>query len=132
MLQRLKHLVVILLLVGFVFQPALAEGLNQDDMAFAFGDSAMNSDLGEMALLSDQEMLKTEGEWLGYVVKYGGKVLRNTRIDGYNGSRIFQVRWKKRPVYRLDYKANPSPSKLHMHFGNMKHHRPWYAPWKRH
>ncbi len=127
MLQRLKHLFVVLLLAGFVFQPVLAESLNQEDMAFAFGNSVTNFGLGEMAPLSDQEMLKTEGEWLKYVVK----AWKHTRIDGYNGSRIFQVRWKRRPVFRLDYKANPSPSKLHMHLGNMKYHRPWHSPWRK-
>lgn len=35
---------------------------------------------------------------------------------------------------RLDYHANPCPSKLHFHFGPLGGgwggHRPWYAPWK--
>ena len=44
-------------------QPAMA-GVLDDDMAFAFGNSpTASSDLGEMALLSDQEMVATEGEF---------------------------------------------------------------------
>ena len=107
-------------------------------MAFAFGSSTVGSGLGEMALLSNQEMLKTEGEWLGFAARMGRStwrgarnVWRNTNIDEYNGSRVFQVRWRQRPVFRLDYKANPSPSKLHMHFGDMKKLRPWNTPWRK-
>ena len=63
MLQKIKHLFAVLLLVGFAAQPALAENFNQDDMAFAFGNVAVSSDLGDMALLSSQEMMETEGEF---------------------------------------------------------------------
>ena len=61
MLKKIKHLFAVLLLVGFAAQPALAESFNQDDMAFAFGNSFVSSDLGDMALLSNQEMMETEG-----------------------------------------------------------------------
>lgn len=63
MLQKIKHLFAVLLLAGFAAQPALAESFSQDDMAFAFGNSAASSDLGDMALLSNQEMMETEGEF---------------------------------------------------------------------
>jgi len=62
MLQKIKHLFAVLLLAGFAAQPALAESFNQEDMAFAFGHSAISNDLGDMALLSNQEMMETEGE----------------------------------------------------------------------
>ena len=68
MLQKIKHLFAVLLLVGFAAQPALAESFNQDDMAFAFGNVAVSSDLGDMALLSSQEMMETEGEWIPFVI----------------------------------------------------------------
>ena len=61
MLQKIKHLFAVLLLAGFAAQPAFAESFNQDDMAFAFGNSAMSSDLDDMVLLSNQEMMETEG-----------------------------------------------------------------------
>ena len=143
MKNKVKHILLTMMLAVLVAQPAIAGSLNQDDMAFAFGDtSAASSDFGEIALLSNQEMKDTEGERFGaafrvlqnsgrYVYNKGRYVWRNTNVDGYNGSRIFQLRWRQRPVYRLDYKGNPSPSKLHMHFGNMRDHRPWYAPWKK-
>ena len=101
--------------------------LSKADSQFLFKDSA------KAVALDNAEMKETKGEW-GWL-RYGFRglktVYRNTRFDGYNGSRIFQVRWKKRPVFRVDYKSNPSPTKLHFHFGNMKKHRPWYAPWKK-
>ncbi|WP_028768305.1 hypothetical protein [Shewanella fidelis] len=77
----------------------------------------------------------------GYGVLRGGYGLyrwSGFRVDGfskglkYGNGRIFQVRTaKKGPVFRLDYHPNPAPTKLHMHFGEMKHHRPWNVPWKK-
>ena len=61
MLQKIKHLFIVLFLASFTLQPALAESFNKDDMAFAFGNSAVSNDLGEMALLSNQEMMETQG-----------------------------------------------------------------------
>jgi len=62
-----------MLLAAFVAQPALATPLNNDDMAFAFGDtSSVSSDLGEMALLSDQEMKETEGDALPALIVWNG------------------------------------------------------------
>jgi hypothetical protein len=59
---------MVLILAGFTAQYATAENFNQEDMAFAFGDSAVvASDFGQMDLLSSQEMMETEGEhWLLY------------------------------------------------------------------
>ena len=76
MLQKIKHLFAVLLLAGFAAQPALAESFDQDDMAFAFGNAAVSSDLGYMALLSSQEMMETEGEWgfIRYVPRTWGYV----------------------------------------------------------
>ncbi len=53
MLEKMKQLFAVLLLAGMATQPTLAESLNQDDMAFAFG-AAEDNDLGEFALLFDQ------------------------------------------------------------------------------
>ncbi len=138
MVQKIKHLFAVLLLAGFAAQPALANSIHEQDLAFAFGKTTVSHDLGDIALLSQQEMMETEGEWVGHVIRLGNSAWRgtkniwsNTRFDGYNGSRVFQIRWKTKPVFRLDFKANPSPKKLHMHFGNMKYHRPWNAPWRR-
>lgn len=64
MKSRIKYGFISMLLAVFAAQPVLASPLNNDDMEFAFGaSSAAYSDLGEMALLSDQEMKETEGEW---------------------------------------------------------------------
>lgn len=49
----------------------------------------------------------------------------------YGNGSIFQIRpIGGKPIFRIDYHNNPSPSKLHLHFGNMDLHRPWYAPWR--
>ena len=56
---------MVLILAGFTAQYATAESFNQEDMAFAFGDSAIaTSDFGQMDLLSSQEMVATEGEYV--------------------------------------------------------------------
>lgn len=106
--------------------------------------------LSSIQHLSAQEMKDTEGAWLSFLIRgiswgwnrtivpsygFASRQIRNTRIDGprfgVNGGRVFQIRRYSRPVFRLDYKPNPSPSKLHLHFGrnNMNYHRPWYNPW---
>ncbi len=73
MISKLKYTLLTMLLAAFVAQPVLASPLNNDDMAFAFGNSsAVSSDLGEMALLSDQEMKETEGAWLNFAI--GGAI----------------------------------------------------------
>lgn len=65
MCTKLKALLMAIILVGFAAQHAAAENLNQEDMAFAFGDSAaVTSDFGQLELLSSQEMMATEGEML--------------------------------------------------------------------
>ena len=97
--------------------------MSKADTQALFGKNALNVNA---VALNKNEMAKTEGEWGWFRF-----VFRNINIDGYNGSRIIQFRWRKRPIFRIDYKANPSPTKLHLHFGNMKYHRPWYAPWKK-
>ena len=74
MLHKIKHLFVVLLLACFAAQTTFAESLNQDDMAFAFG-TAEGIDLGEFALLSEQEMRETEGQaiWFAPIMWYGAR-----------------------------------------------------------
>ena len=73
MFTKIKLLFMALILAGFTAQYATAKSFNQEDMAFAFGDSAVvASDFGQMDLLSSQEMVATEGEvapifWVGYI-----------------------------------------------------------------
>ena len=59
-MNKLKHFLCIMLLTSFDSQEALANSLNQDDMAFAFGNNSAvfsYSDLGDIAPLSHQEMI---------------------------------------------------------------------------
>ena len=113
LLQKIKHLFAVLLLVGFAAQPALAESFNQDDMAFAFGNSAVSNDLGDMALLSNQEMMETEGEWgfLRYVPRAWGYV-KTFRVRGHYDVKPhrFSNYWGplrgNRPHYQLTFYRN--------------------------
>ena len=65
------------------------------------------------------------------------RVWRNVSIDGfskglkYANGRVFGLRYRNTPRFRLDLHPNPSPTRLHMHFGDLKAHRPWYAPWRK-
>ncbi len=86
MCTKIKSVFMVLILAGFTAQYAAAENFNQEDMAFAFGDSAVTSDFGQMDLLSSQEMMETEGEWWPLLI-YGGRIAwgayRLTRTSSY-------------------------------------------------
>ena len=76
MFTKIKSLFMVLILAGFTAQYATAESFNQEDMAFAFGDSAIAaSDFGQMDLLSSQEMMETEGQaiWFAPLAWYGAR-----------------------------------------------------------
>jgi len=126
MISKLKYTLLAMMLAAFVAQPALASTLNNDDMAFAFGDSpAVSSDLGEMALLSDQEMKDTEGEWVWFAARLaytGYKVWRATR----RGATIYNRGWHKphhnfgtrsRPSWRKHYQWNTSAGTYRVPYG---------------
>lgn len=68
---QIKHKLAVLFLVGLITQPTWAGNPYQDDMAFAFGNTAVSGDVGDMALLSDQEMMATEGHF-GFFGALGG------------------------------------------------------------
>jgi len=76
---------MILILANFTAQYAAAETFNQQDMAF--GDSAVvASDFGQMDLLSSQEMMETEAEFLPLLVfaaQVGWGAYRLTRAHGF-------------------------------------------------
>ena len=67
-MKKLKHLLLTMMLAVFMVQPAMANVLNNDDMAFAFAGTPASSDFGEMALLSHQEMVETEGDLFWFVL----------------------------------------------------------------
>jgi len=115
MISKLKYTLLTMLLAAFVAQPALASPLNNDDMAFAFGDSSsVSSDLGEMALLSDQEMMDTEGEWIPFAIaafnayRYGRYLVGPARAwlrvgrsySRSGGFRTTSLRWGSNSHYR--------------------------------
>ena len=60
---QIKSLLMISIMMVFATQHVAAENFSQQDMAFAFGDSALvTSDFDQIELLSSQEMMATEGE----------------------------------------------------------------------
>jgi len=74
MCTKLKTLLMAMILAGFSAQHAVAENLNNEDMAFAFEDSAISTtDSAQMELLSNEEMITTEGKavWFYYAAYYG-------------------------------------------------------------
>ena len=110
MLEKIKQLFTVLLLAGFAAQPAFTESLNQDDMAFAFGHAGLDNGLGEIALLSEQEMMETEGEWafFRYVPRAWGYV-KTFRVIGHYDAKPhrFSNYWGplrgNRPHYQLTF-----------------------------
>ncbi len=116
--------------MGLFIQPAMSQISTNADLAYAFGASP---DTLQLDLLTSEEMESIKGVGIRDRIYNAAKhVWDNTQIDGYNGTRIIQVRWKNRPIMRIDNKDNPSPTKVHIHFGkNMNDHRPWNAPWRK-
>lgn len=72
-MSKFKFALLAMCLAIFTVQPAIANVLSNDDMEFAFQHSNITtfSDYSEIALLSDQEMISTEGEWLPIVIRFG-------------------------------------------------------------
>lgn len=61
MCTKLKAILMAIILAGFASQQAAAENFSEEEMAFAFGDSTIDES-AEMVLLSNEEMMATEGE----------------------------------------------------------------------
>ena len=58
---------ILLILMTFSTQYVLAEDFTQQDIAFVFDDAATeNIDSEEIQLLSNEEMIATEGGWTMY------------------------------------------------------------------
>lgn len=71
MCTKLKAILMAIILAGFASQQAAAENFNDEEMAFAFGDSTI-AEFAEMVLLSNEEMMATEGNFaplLGFVFR---------------------------------------------------------------
>ncbi|MDG1694345.1 MAG: hypothetical protein P8I13_05740 [Porticoccaceae bacterium] len=62
MSTKLKTLLMTMILAGFSAQHAIAENLNNEDMAFAFEELTISTqDSAKIDLLSNQEMQAVEG-----------------------------------------------------------------------
>jgi hypothetical protein len=152
-MKHLRQTAVVGALAFAMVMPVFAETLpvtvtekttvDMADMAMVFQHDAQPI---QVALMSPKEMKETEGAFVPLL--YGGIVAANYawtafRVSGlalgayrvigpaYNGGRMVQVMTNNIPRFRLDNHTNPYTSNLHMHFGNMSYHRPWYAPWRK-
>ena len=71
MCSKLKAILMAIVLAGFASQQAAAENFSEEEMAFAFGDATI-AESAEMVLLSNEEMMATEGNFgplLGFVFR---------------------------------------------------------------
>lgn len=76
---------ILMLLMAFSSQYVIGEDFSHQDITFIFDDAAAeNIDSNEIQLLTDQEMIATEGDW----VMYSPIGLFLWATDG-----VFQGRW---------------------------------------
>lgn len=135
----------LLLFFSLVAAPAMADKLNATDMEFAFGGAHATAkesrslkpvkmkaeeahkriqsfEVVSATPLSQKEMKETEGSAFKLLGPGGGGRICGFICGGYG--------------FRMDYRANPSPTMLHFHFGPLSAgrdwggHRPWTAPWR--
>ena len=78
---KLKTLLMTMILAGFSAQHAIAENLNNEDMAFAFEELTISTqDSAKIDLLSNQEMQAVEGRasmpyvYVPMIVKFHSRV----------------------------------------------------------
>ena len=68
--------------------------INQQDVSFAFGDSATVSfDTGQMDLLSNQEMITTEGRWMHSWYHAQNLGTESIRFWRNRGTRTYLAMW---------------------------------------
>lgn len=74
MFNKIKYYRMVFILALFATPFVTADNIDQEDLAFIFGDIAIQqiSELDQIELLSRQEMIATEGEfvplfWVGYI-----------------------------------------------------------------
>ena len=114
MFQKLGCFFAGLILMVFAAHPALAENLEQDDLAFAFGDTVAAGDLGEMAFLSEREMMETEGEWFGFA--------RYVPVAWRYGVRS----WNYVKTFRVKVHYDVKPHRFSDNWGPFRGNRPHY------
>lgn len=86
MFSKMKYYFMVFILTVFAPSFAAADNIDQEDLAFIFGDMAAEPtlDLDQMELLSRQEMIATEGEFhplvgLYYLGRAGYGIYRVSR-----------------------------------------------------
>ena len=147
----IRNMLVSLLMLVMSMQMSAAQGLSVGDMAFAFGAATTGAQEPQRVApapksLSAAEMKATEGEWIQipltvavrlgiYGVRFLGPRLSQGRICGV----LCRTGPGRSQGYgiRMDYDINPSPTRLHFHFGRLNSrtyemHRPWYNPGQSH
>lgn len=77
MCTKLKAILMAIILAGFASQQAAAENFSEEEMAFAFGDSTIDES-AEMVLLSNEEMMATEGDMFpAFIIGFGVRFIAN-------------------------------------------------------
>jgi hypothetical protein len=90
MFSKMKYYFMVFILMVFAPSFVAADNIDQEDLAFIFGDMTVEQtlELDQMELLSSQEMMETEGEVLpliflsarlGYSAYRGYKAYRNIK-----------------------------------------------------
>ena len=70
-MKKFTSVLILAFAVIFGTHSAVATSLDNRDLAFAFGSEEMGS---EMQMLSEQEMVETEGAFFGLIVRFGKAV----------------------------------------------------------
>lgn len=82
-MSKLKYALLAMFLVVLAAPLAMAGTLNDDDLAFAFGECINLNHSDSLALLSSAEMVETEGEWAANVARGLWKFARTMRVKGH-------------------------------------------------
>lgn len=94
------------------------ESLSEYDSGFDGSSSALNvteNPFDESSFTGEQFQV---AGIKGKIIDRARGIIKDTNVDGPNGTRIVQFRYKKQPVLRLDYgpyKGTHSEPRLHLH-----------------
>ncbi|MGB2054535.1 MAG: hypothetical protein ACPHUG_04270 [Porticoccaceae bacterium] len=82
MFSKMKYYFMVFILTVFAPSFVAADNIDQKDLAFIFGDMAIEQPLwlDQMELLSSQEMTETEGEWFWFAAVAGYRLARAISI----------------------------------------------------
>lgn len=82
MFSKMKYYFMVFILTVFAPSFVAADNIDQEDLAFIFGDMTVEQTLepDQIELLSRQEMIDTEGEWFWFAAVAGYRMARAISI----------------------------------------------------